>query len=251
MLVIKRITLVSAFVAAPLALWGCSSKNESPQTNPDSGGGDDKDDTDKNGAATDATAAEKAIRGIIGDELYANYNNTEKSRDKDLITKAYNAVIAATIDLIGKEAALNALNTWKEGEAVPAPVLTYIAQILDASYPTNPPTTNWPKNNTPNPWTPGCAKQVADLLKAPATAAIKKAIGEYIKSTDQDEIDATFNGVAGYLADGYTNEDGEKVVGLTEAAVNNVLSTWKVGDNIPEYVVAALTAYVANQNEEH
>jgi hypothetical protein len=250
MLVIKRITLVSAFVAAPLALWGCSSKNESPQTNPDSGGGGDKDDTDENGAAPGALAAEKAIRGIIGDELYANYNNTEKSRDKDLITRVYNAVIAATKDELGEDAALNALKIWKDGEAVPAPILTYIEKILDGTYPKNPPTANWPKNNIPNPWTPECAKQVADLRKAPATAAIKKAIGTTIDSTDQDKIDATFSAVADYLVSGYT-DDGTQVAGLGEAAVNNALSTWKVGDEIPGFVVAALTAYVANQNEEH
>lgn len=250
MLVIKRITLVSAFVAAPLALWGCSSKNESPQTNPDSGGGDDKDDTDKNGAAPDALAAEKAIRGVIGDGLYANYNNTEKSRDKDLITRAYNAVIAATIDELGEKTATDALKNWKDGDDVPAPVVKYIGQILDGTYPTNPPTEKWP-NGTANPWTPDCAKAVADLLKAPATAAIKEAIGKTIDSTDQGEIDATFNAVAGYLVNGYENEKGEQVAGLGGDAVNQALSTWKVGEDIPDFVVAALTAYLANQNKEH
>ena len=60
--------------------------------------------------------------GKIGDDLYANYSGTEKSRDKDLITRVYNAVIAATIDELGEDAARDALKTWKDGDAVPAPV---------------------------------------------------------------------------------------------------------------------------------
>ena len=62
MLAIKNITLAAAFAAAPLTLWGCSSKNESPQVGRDPATWSPDDGTDANGAAPDALASEKAIR---------------------------------------------------------------------------------------------------------------------------------------------------------------------------------------------
>ena len=74
MLAIKKVTIAAAFVAAPIALWGCSSKDDSPQT------GGDGDGTDDNGAAPDALAAEKAIRGKLLILFIWHFISSEKSK---------------------------------------------------------------------------------------------------------------------------------------------------------------------------
>ena len=53
--------------------------------------------------------------GVIGDGLYGT---DDKNRDKDVITKSYNAVIAAVIKDVGEGPATDALKKWKVGDDV-------------------------------------------------------------------------------------------------------------------------------------
>lgn len=223
MLAIKNITLAAAFAAAPVTLWGCSSKNPSSQVGRDPATWSPDDGTDKNGTPPDALASEKAIRGVIGDTLYKNYMGTEKSRDKATITRSWEAVKNAVIKEIGAEAATNALKTWKNGDPVPDVVVKYVDQLKNGKLATQ-----------GDKWTDDCNNAVVNIRKSAAIAAIKKAIGDTIKSNDSGKIDEVFDGTAKLLTDK-----------IGEQAVCDALTGWKVGEKIPDVVVECLKAYLA------
>ena len=87
--------------------------------------------------------------GVIGDSFYTN----GQSRDKGLITRSYNAVIAAATKAIGEEAAKSALKTWKVGDAVPSMIEFYIGQLVDGTLALT------------DTWTQKCREDVANIMK--------------------------------------------------------------------------------------